>query len=92
MFQSLKAAISSTFEQVEDFTQTQITNTLLEWYPDSGTVTEILELIDNESNKLSEGNISHSMARANLKKSKYFSTSTTTASKYIPKRPRICII
>ena len=29
----------------------------------------------------------HSMARANLKKSKYFSTSTTTASKYIPKRP-----
>ena len=33
----------------------------------------------------------HSMARANLKESKYFSTSTTTASKYIPKRPRICI-
>ena len=33
----------------------------------------------------------HSMARANLKKSKYFSTSTTTASKYIPKRPRIYI-
>ena len=25
------------------------------------------------------------MARANLEKSKYFSTSTTTASKYIPK-------
>jgi hypothetical protein len=24
-------------------------------------------------------------------KSNYFSTSTTTASKYIPKRPRICI-
>ena len=33
----------------------------------------------------------HSMARANLKKSKHFSTSTTTASKRIPKRPRICI-
>ena len=33
----------------------------------------------------------HRMARDNLKKSKYFSTSTTTASKYIPKRPRICI-
>ena len=31
------------------------------------------------------------MARVNLKKSKYFSTSTTTASKYIPKRHRICI-
>ena len=31
------------------------------------------------------------MARANRKKSKYFSTYTTTASKYIPKRPRICI-
>ena len=35
--------------------------------------------------------ISHNMARANLKKIKYFSTSTTTASKYKPKRPRICI-
>ena len=32
-----------------------------------------------------------SIARANLKKSKDFSTSTSTASKYIPKRPRICI-
>ena len=31
------------------------------------------------------------MARANLNKSKFFLTSTTTASKYIPKRPRICI-
>ena len=31
------------------------------------------------------------MAGANLKKSKYFSTSTTTASKYIHKRLRICI-
>ena len=29
--------------------------------------------------------IYHSMARATLKKSKYFSTSTTTASNYIPK-------
>ena len=57
MFQSLKAAISTTFEQVEDFTQTQITNTLLEWYPDSGTVMEILELIDDKSNKLSKGKI-----------------------------------
>ena len=28
----------------------------------------------------------HSMARANLKKNKDFSTSTNTASKYIPKR------
>ena len=76
---------------MEDYSETKMTETLLEWYPDSGTVTEILELIDNESNKLSEGNISHSMARANLKKSKYFSTSTTTASKYIPKRSRICV-
>ena len=33
----------------------------------------------------------HSMARANLNKSKKVLTSTTTASKYIPKRPRICI-
>ena len=32
------------------------------------------------------------MARDNLKKKVHFSTSTTTAvSKYIPKRPRICI-
>ena len=31
------------------------------------------------------------MARANLKKSKYFSTSTSTASTYVPKRLRICI-
>ena len=31
------------------------------------------------------------MARANLNKSKKILTSTTTASKYIPKRPRICI-
>ena len=31
------------------------------------------------------------MARANLKKSKNFSTSTTTASKYTPKRSRIWI-
>ena len=33
----------------------------------------------------------HSMARANLNKSKKKLTSTTTATKYIPKRPRICI-
>ena len=33
----------------------------------------------------------HSMARANLNKSKKVSTFNTTASKYIPKRPRICI-
>ena len=33
----------------------------------------------------------HSMDSANLNKSKKVSTSTTTASKYIPKRPRICI-
>ena len=58
MFQSIKAAISSSVEQVEDFSQTKITDALLEWYPDSGTVMEILELIDNESNKLSEGKIS----------------------------------
>ena len=32
-----------------------------------------------------------STARANLNKSKKILTSTTTASKYIPKRPRICI-
>ena len=32
----------------------------------------------------------HSMARAILKKSIHFSTSTNTVSKYIPKRPRIC--
>ena len=32
----------------------------------------------------------HSMARANLNKSKKVLNSTTTASKYIPKRPRIC--
>ena len=31
------------------------------------------------------------MAKANLNKSKKVLTSTTTASKYIPKRPRICI-
>ena len=33
----------------------------------------------------------HSMARANLNKSKKVLTSTTTGSKYIPKRPRISI-
>ena len=33
----------------------------------------------------------HSMARANLNKSKKVLTSITTASKYTPKRPRICI-
>ena len=35
-----------------------MTETLLEWYPDSGTVIEVLELIDNESSKLSKGKIS----------------------------------
>ena len=35
--------------------------------------------------------LSHSMARANLKKSVWLVTNTTTASKYIPKRTRICI-
>ena len=35
----------------------------------------------------------HSMARANLNKSKFFLTSNTTVSKYyIPKRPRICTL
>ena len=33
----------------------------------------------------------HSMATANLKKSEDFMTNTTAASKYIPRRPRICI-
>ena len=33
----------------------------------------------------------HSMARANLNKSEWLVTNTSTASKYIPKRPRICI-
>ena len=33
----------------------------------------------------------HSMARVNLNKSKKVLTSTATASKYLPKRPRICI-
>ena len=33
----------------------------------------------------------HSMATANLNKSKELVTNTTAASKYIPKSPRICI-
>ena len=33
----------------------------------------------------------HSITRANLNKSKKVWNSTTTASKYIPKRPTICI-
>ena len=33
----------------------------------------------------------HSMARANLNKSEWLLTNTTTASKYIHKRPKICI-
>ena len=33
----------------------------------------------------------HSMARANLNKSEVFFTNTTTATKYIPRRSRICI-
>ena len=32
----------------------------------------------------------HSTARANLNKSKELATNTTAASKYMPKRPRIC--
>jgi hypothetical protein len=35
--------------------------------------------------------IGHSMARANLNKGEELVTNTTAASKYIPKRPRICI-
>ena len=35
--------------------------------------------------------VNHSMARDNLNKSKKVLTFTTTASKYITKRPRICI-
>ena len=35
--------------------------------------------------------LKHSMARANLNESKKVLTCTTTASKYIPMRPRICI-
>ena len=35
--------------------------------------------------------LAHSMARANLNKSVWLVTNTTTASKYIPKRTRICI-
>ena len=34
----------------------------------------------------------HSMATANMNKSEELVTNTTAASKYIPKRPRICII
>ena len=34
----------------------------------------------------------HSMARANLNKIVWLVTNTTTASKYIPKRTRICIV
>jgi hypothetical protein len=33
----------------------------------------------------------HSMARANLNENEKFSTNTTSASKFISKRPRICI-
>ena len=58
MFKSLKEAIGYSFEQVEDYSETKFTETLLEWYPDSGTVMEVLELIDNESSKLSKGKIS----------------------------------
>ena len=43
---------------MEDYSETKFTETLLEWYPDSGTVMEVLELIDNESSKLSKGKIS----------------------------------
>ena len=43
---------------MEDYSETKMTETLLEWYPDSGTVIEVLELIDNESSKLSKGKIS----------------------------------
>ena len=35
--------------------------------------------------------LKHNMARANLNKSVWLVTNTTTASKYIPKRTRICI-
>ena len=35
--------------------------------------------------------VEHSMARANLKKSVWLVTNTTTASKFIPRRPRISI-
>ena len=38
------------------------------------------------------GQTQHSMARANLNKSVWLVTNNTTASKYIPKRTRICII
>ena len=34
----------------------------------------------------------HSMSRANLNKSEKLMTNTSEASKYIPKRPRICIL
>ena len=47
--------------------------------------------LENRLKKGRRGSKSHSMARANLNKSKKVLTSTTTASKYIPKRPRICI-
>ena len=49
-------------------------------------VVHIARIMHNSSYSLS-----HSMAGANLNKSKKVLTSTTTASKYIPKRPRICI-
>ena len=58
MFKSLKEAIGYSFEHVEDYSETNFTESLLEWYSDSGTVLEVLELIDNESSKLSKGKIS----------------------------------
>ena len=55
------------------------------------TFTLSLEYSRNQNHLTAIYSMHHSIARANLKKSKKVLTSTTTASKYIPKRPRICI-
>ena len=47
--------------------------------------------IGSQSHPWNKQTAYHSMVRANLNKSKKVLTSSTTASKYILKRPRICI-
>ena len=59
----------------------------------NGSSQSILNL-QNKNKSINRINLiilKHNMARANLNKSFWLVTNTTTASKYIPKRTRICI-
>ena len=64
---------------------------MCKWLVESLEDSHLQDFAYNMKSKNPRNVAHHSMARANLKKSKKVLTFTTTASKCMPKRPRICI-